>query len=315
MPALDSGRSLALLLDELKRLKREGVESVYLSDAGLAWLRQLGENRVSKGVVASGKPAARPLGKPQESVNLIDLVQEPPSSTTKRKKSATQPAADPAVILPPPPRIELPAGDKHEQWTWLQERVLQCETCRNQVKPGKQVVFGVGNLDADIFFCGEAPGADEEVQGEPFVGPAGQLLTRIIQAMGLSREAVYIGNIMNWRPETGTGYGNRPPSREEMAFCMPYLLGQLEIVKPKAVVALGATAAKGLQSLDSNPRMGDVRGRWYEVSGIPLMITFHPSYLLRNQTKAKKRLVWEDMLLVMEKLGMPISDKQRGYFL
>jgi DNA polymerase len=192
--------------------------------------------------------------------------------------------------------------------------VLHCPECLHRVKPGKKVVFGVGSLEADLFFCGEAPGAEEELQGEPFVGPAGQLLTKIIQAMGLQRQDVYIGNIMNWRPEMPTSVGNRPPTAAEMAFCLPYLKAQLAIVRPRVIVALGATAVSGLLGPDSKRRMADVRGQWQQFEGVPLMVTFHPSYLLRNQTLQTKRVVWEDMLKVMEHLQMPISDKQRQFF-
>src|SRR5690606_28017597 len=129
--------------------------------------------------------------------------------------------------LPPPPVVTLPEGDKATRWQALRQRVLQDEVCRAQVRPGKQGVFGVGSLEAKLFFCGEAPGAEEEVAGEPFVGPAGQLLTRMIGAMGLARGDVYIGNIMNWRPQLSVEpnreqYGNRPPTAAEMAYCLPF---------------------------------------------------------------------------------------------
>ena len=214
-----------------------------------------------------------------------------------------------------PEAFTLPEGTKEEQWKWLKQRVLTCPHCLKHLYPGKKLVFGSGNLDADIFFCGEAPGADEEEQGEVFVGRAGQLLTKIIEAMGLKRFDVYIGNIMNWRPETPNHIGNRPPTQEEMQFCLPYLKGQLNIVKPKVIVALGATAVSGLLGHDSQRRMRDCRGNWFEFNGVPLMITYHPSYLLRNATNASKRIVWEDMLKVMEFLQMPISERQRNYFL
>ena len=204
---------------------------------------------------------------------------------------------------------------KQEQWEILRKNVLSSPELLSHVRPGKQLVFGVGNLDAKIFFCGEAPGADEEIQGEPFVGRAGQLLTKMIAAMGLSRQDVYIGNIMNWRPETGTESGNRPPTQEEMEFCLPFLIKQIEIVKPKAIVALGATAVNGLLGIDRTRKMSQIRGSWRSFCNIPLMITFHPSYILRNNTNAMKRLIWEDLLRVMEKVGMQISDKQRNYFL
>ena len=175
------------------------------------------------------------------------------------------------------------------------------------------MVFGVGNLDAEIFFCGEAPGAEEEKEGIPFVGPA-DLLTRIIEAMGIDREKVYIGNILNWRPRHNQSYGNRPPSVQEMSFCLPYLKAQIEIVKPKVLVALGKTATDGLLGHDPKRRLSDFRGKWCQVMDIPMMVTYHPSYLLHNPSKTSKRKVWEDMLLVMEKLEMNISDRQRAFF-
>ena len=211
-------------------------------------------------------------------------------------------------------KIKLPKGTKQEQYEWLKSLVLHDEECLKHVRPGKKLVFGVGNLDAKLFFCGEAPGADEEIQGEPFVGRAGKLLTKIISAMGLSRDSVYISNIMSWRPEMPTEVGNRPPTQQEMTFCLPYLCAEIEIVKPKAIIALGATSVKGLTG-DESIRMHDIRGKWMLFEDIPLMPTFHPSYLLRNNTNTTKRLVWEDMLEAMSKVGLPISEKQKKYFL
>jgi DNA polymerase len=211
--------------------------------------------------------------------------------------------------------FSLPAGNKRYQWEWLRDQVLNSGDFQKHLRPEKQLVFGTGNLDADIFFCGEAPGADEEIQGIPFVGRAGQLLTKIILAMGLPREQVYISNIMNWRPEMPTEHGNRPPTQEEMEYCLPYLRAQVDIVRPKVVVALGATATNGLLGYDSQRRISLCRGQWYTFQDIPLIVTFHPSYLLRNQNSATKRLVWEDMLAVMKQVGKVISDKQTKYFL
>ena len=194
--------------------------------------------------------------------------------------------------------------------------MLADPVCNAHVKPGKKVVFGIGNLSAKIFFCGEAPGADEEIQGVPFVGRAGQLLTKIISAMGLKREEVYIGNIMNWRPEMPTSRGNRPPTSEEMAYCLPYLEAQIAIVRPQVVVALGKTAVNGLLGEDPNRKMGAIRGKWSKFGESDLMITYHPSFLLQyGNNNTMKRLVWEDMMAVMERVGIPVSEKQRSYFL
>jgi uracil-DNA glycosylase len=163
-------------------------------------------------------------------------------------------------------------------------------------------------------FVGEAPGADEDAQGEPFVGAAGQLLTKIISATGLSRADVYIANILKCRPDTpGQSYGNRKPTPEEMATCIPYLHEQIDLIRPRVLVALGATAVEGL--LGKTVGITKLRGNWQTYRDTPLMPTFHPSYLLRNQAMTEKRKVWEDILQVMEKLEMPVTEKQRNFFL
>jgi len=163
-------------------------------------------------------------------------------------------------------------------------------------------------------FVGEAPGADEDEQGEPFVGKAGQLLTKIIQTMGFTRQTVYIANILKCRPDTpGQSAGNRKPTPEEMKTCLPYLLAQIDLIQPKVIVALGATAVEGL--FGKTIGITKLRGTWMTFRNTPVMPTYHPAYLLRNQALSEKRRVWEDMLQVLERLGAPISAKQRGYFL
>ena len=162
-------------------------------------------------------------------------------------------------------------------------------------------------------FVGEAPGADEDLKGEPFVGRAGELLTRIIQTMGFQRSDVFIANVLKCRPNMPAGVsGNRPPTPEEMETCLPYLRKQIELIEPKIVVALGAVAMRGL--FGKTEPMGQMRGRWHTFGSIPVMPTYHPSYLLRAQAISEKRRVWEDMLQVLERLGLPISEKQRNYF-
>ena len=231
------------------------------------------------------------------------------------------PSAAPVISsIGPSPVVVLPAGDKATRWNALLEQVRNDPVCRAQLRPGKKVVLGVGNLDAKIMFVGEAPGAEEEVQGEPFVGPAGQLLTKMIGAMGLARGDVYIGNIMNWRPQLptvggATQVGNRPPTEEEMRYCLPYLRAQIEVVNPALLVALGSTAAQGLLGFASFKTLGEIRGQWREFAGMPLLVTYHPSYILRSQSNRSKRMIWEDLLKVMERAGLPISEKQRAYFL
>jgi len=209
--------------------------------------------------------------------------------------------------------LQRSSSDKATRLMPMREQVAVCILCPHLARSRTQTVFGVGSADAEVMFIGEAPGAEEDARGEPFVGRAGQLLTKIIETMGFTRDTVYIANILKCRPDMPTGVsGNRPPSTAEMETCLPYLREQIDIIEPKVLVALGATAVEGL--LGTRGTMRDLRGRWHEYHGTPLMITYHPSYLLRNQTPTEKRKVWEDMLAVLEKLGRPISERQRNFF-
>jgi uracil-DNA glycosylase family 4 len=230
---------------------------------------------------------------------------------------APPPVLETQSIVPtesPPEQLPQPSEDTETTMAALRQRASACLKCPHLVKIRRNVVFGVGDIHAQLMFVGEAPGADEDAQGEPFVGAAGQLLTRIIKTMGLSRETVYIANILKCRPDTpGQSAGNRKPTGDEMKTCLPYLLEQIDLIRPKVLVALGATAIEGL--VGAGGGIGKLRGKFQIFRKIPLMPTFHPAYLLRNQALAEKRKVWEDMLQVMEKLQMPISDKQRAYFL
>jgi uracil-DNA glycosylase family 4 len=297
--------ALNAITDELRRLKASGVSSVSVSDEGIAALRR----SVAARPIAAAVPGSAAAKPPAKAAPAAAPAAKPPAKPA--------PPASPAV---PPPTFTLPKGDKDTQWAALRQIVLDDPVCRAKVRPGKKVVLGVGSLDAAIMFVGEAPGAEEEVQGEPFVGPAGQLLTRMITGMGLARADVYIGNIMNWRPDLPVGpdgiqTGNRPPTDAEMAHCLPYIRAQMDIVGPRVLVALGATAAKALLGPGTFGALGEVRGRWHEYCGLPLMVTYHPSYILRNPTNRTKRLIWEDLLKVMERVSLPISEKQRAFFL
>lgn len=236
-----------------------------------------------------------------------------PAAMPARASKAAAPSTTPGVYDPVTDPA-LPKADRLAQLRACPER-LPCQQCPyGQGADNKHIVFGVGNIDTELMFVGEAPGADEDVKGEPFVGRAGQLLNKIIATMGYQREQIYLANVLKCRPDTpGQAFGNRPPTPVEMQSCRPCLFEQIDIIQPKAIVALGATAMKGLLDLDAPMR--DLRGRWHDFKGIPVMATYHPSYLLRNQAPTEKRKVWEDLLLVKEKLGHPITDKDRGYFL
>ena len=303
------------VLEELKRQRSEGTRHLYMEESTLQGLEEL-----LGGGKKESQPIAAVIDKPR-----FDQVSEPPAVARVPSDSQAPEQEKPVPVSQPtpksvnpalakPPEISLPDGSKAERWNWLKERVLGCKVCQSELNPEAKVVFGVGSLDADLFFCGEAPGPEEEEAGEPFVGPAGELLNKIISVMGLSRESVYLGNVVNFRPRHERAYGNRPPTSEELNFCLPYLRAQLEIIKPKIVVALGKTATDGLLGPDPQRRLGQMRGNWHEYEGIPMMVTYHPSYLLHNPSKSSKRKVWDDMLLVMEKLELPISEKQRSFF-
>lgn|SRR5262245_50605800 len=182
------------------------------------------------------------------------------------------------------------------------EQAAGCTRCPELASTRTQTVFGVGPIDAELCFIGEAPGADEDRLGEPFVGAAGQLLTRIITAMGMQREDVYIMNILRCRPP-----GNRVPKVDEARNCREYLDKQLDLVRPKYICTLGATAAQHLLGV-STP-IGKLRGKFFDYRGIPVICTYHPASLLPSRSPEKKKDVWEDMKLLLERMGKPIPGK------
>ena len=184
-----------------------------------------------------------------------------------------------------------------------------CQRCKLAKQGRKQIVFGTGDPHAELMFIGEGPGADEDAQGLPFVGRAGQLLNNMIGAMGLKREQVYIANIVKCRPP-----GNRTPERDECDTCSPFLMRQINVVRPKVIVALGATAAKNL--LGMNDSMASMRGKFYDFSppseggeqfGCKLAVTYHPAFLLRDPRQKKE--TWKDLQMVMRHLGLPMPQR------
>jgi len=314
-PPVNTREQLLALNDELRRLKTEGRRTIAITEESLAELRA---------VLADQPPVDVTAGADDRSP--VAAFVDPDSLAVPATPAVATPLS-PMPALPQRDEIVLPEGDKATRWQALRERVLHDPVCREHVYPGKQVVFGVGNLEATIMFVGEAPGGDEEDQGEPFVGRAGQLLNRMIKAMGLERNQVYIGNILNWRPAMGvrnadgSQTGNRPPTAEEMAYCLPHIRAQIAVIQPKVLVALGKTAVDGLLGADRFKSMGAARGAWHAYADTPLRATYHPSYLLRQEglvsasAKKIKRDAWEDLLAVMERAGVPISEKQRNFFL
>ena len=302
---------LEAAIQHLEELKARGIRLVSVSQEALAELGQMRERPPMKAPSPEARAPQLSIEKPL--VQLTPPVPpKPVTQTPLREQALSLSLPGEAVAAPAAP--ELSPETKRAAFAELRQRAMACVKCAHLAASRKNVVFGVGNIDAELMFIGEAPGADEDEQGEPFVGKAGQLLTRIIVAMGLARDSVYIGNILKCRPDTpGQSAGNRKPTPEEMQTCIPYLYEQIDLIRPRVIVALGATAVEAL--LGKTIGITRLRGTWKTYRGLPLMPTYHPAYLLRNQAPIEKRRVWEDMMQVMEKLGMPISDKQRKFFL
>ena len=251
---------------ELARMARQHIKS--LQAAGIEWV-----------------PAAKDTG---SALSLFGAEFVPASANQQ---------SGPASIAGTE-NLLLSLDQKKQELQVLAERVSQCTRCAGLAATRTQTVFGVGNINPELCFVGEAPGADEDRTGEPFVGAAGQLLNRIIAACGMKREEVYICNIIKCRPP-----GNRLPSTEEAGNCREYLEKQLELIRPKFICALGACAAQNL--LHTTVSIGKLRGRLMDYRGIPVLCTYHPAYLLRNPVMKKE--VWEDMKKLMQQMGRPIK--------
>jgi uracil-DNA glycosylase len=233
-------------------------------------------------------------------------TQEQESTTEMPKKTAGGSAPDSNILEVLNPKPEQRVADPVAALKLIREDLGDCTRCKLHKQGRKQIVFGVGNPNAELMFVGEGPGADEDAQGEPFVGRAGQLLNNMIKAMGLRREEVYIANVVKCRPP-----GNRTPERDECDTCSPFLMRQIAVIKPKVVVALGAVAAKNLLAI--NAPMSELRGKFYDFMpagvrsdpswpGARLAVTYHPAFLLRDPRQ--KGEAWKDLQMVMKYLGL-----------
>lgn len=292
---------LATLSGILQRDKRRGTSTLACEAATLERLRQL--------------PAAL------RGMNRRDAT--PPPAAEKDAAEAVP--APPMVPAPAPALAVTPVLDEAARRQGLNAIFHQVKAARLPETLGtvfSTLVFASGNPMADILFVGEAPGAEEEKVKKPFVGPAGQMLEKILKAMGLGRDEVYISNLVKYRPKMDDGrmQGSRirPPTIDEMAASLPFIRAEIELLRPKVIVALGRTAAEGL--LERSEPIAAFRSQAHTFAGIPVVVTYHPSYLLRQDKGSEgddmraKRLVWEDMLRAMEFAGLPISEKQRGFF-
>jgi len=293
---------LALTLDpELRRALAERVR--YCHEMGIYdfYRREPGPAQLMESESAASKVFS--AGSHSPSGVLQSELREEMSA---RKSAAVPTIAEGNILEIVSPKAEYGVADPGAALKLIREDLGDCTRCKLHQQGRKQIVFGVGNPRAELMFVGEGPGADEDAQGEPFVGRAGQLLNNMIKAMGLQREDVYIANIVKCRPP-----GNRTPEPDECETCLPFLMRQIAAIKPKVVVALGATAAKNLLAMNSS--LGELRGRFYDFKpvgafadsswpGARLAVTYHPAYLLRDPRQ--KGEAWKDLQMVMKYLGI-----------
>lgn len=265
--------------------------------AGVAWVPRIEPVLPAAAPSPGAKTATTPPDRPASPPAPLPAA---PQETDMPKKATPSPLtllADRCTTFQP---LELARPDRESRLAALKERVAACQRCSELARTRTQTVFGVGNPEARIVFIGEAPGADEDAKGEPFVGRAGQLLNDIIKACRLQREDIYICNILRCRPP-----GNRLPSFAEAENCREYLDGQLAIVNPDYIVCWGSCAAKNL--LGTEEAIGKLRGKFYTYGRARVLCTYHPSYLLRNP--AAKKDVWEDMKFLFKEMGVDLTAK------
>jgi uracil-DNA glycosylase len=282
---------LASIRDYLEQLREEGIEGLPVIAPAPAVDSAVEAARRQDTAVAPPVVKARPASSSSIREKLRVIADEQPP----RESRVTSSSASTELLS------RYPGLEKTDSLELLREFIGECTRCK--LAPARtNLVFGVGNPTAQLMFIGEAPGADEDLRGEPFVGRAGQLLTDIIErGMGMSRADVYICNIIKCRPPE-----NRNPEPDEVAACEPFLFRQVELVRPRVIVGLGTFAVHAL--LKVKTPISKLRGVWQQVRGIPLMPTFHPAYLLRNP--ADKRLVWADIQEVMKLLGQPVPPRR-----
>ena len=301
----DPAEALDILLEELKRQKAAGVRRVSITADSLVALKSLAGAPTSPAAApaapAPTRSVAAPLSAPARPV-VAPVVAVAP-------KPAIVVSAAP---IPDAPIFTLAAGTKAERLQALRQLVEACVETKKHLTAPQRPLLGHGSPDAKVVFVGEAPTIGEMEAGQAFAGESGELLQKILSAAAINPADCYFAPVMVWRPEPPTQYGKRPPTARELAFNLPYLRAQIDVVAPRAVVALGAQAFEALHG--RTPTITQARGQWFDLGGVPLLATFHPNYLLHSPSASAKRTVWEDFLLLMEKLGLPISEKQRAFF-
>ncbi len=314
---------LDALVSELRRLKRDGVSRVAVSDASLEALKSLA--LVAKAAVPEASPVAAPEVREEPARVVVrepepvrapvvrEPVSVPASEPAKAPASRSAPKPPAAPPMPVPPKLDLPAGPAAARLAALRERLLNDPAALTRVSAGKSLVAFDGPADAPVLFLIHMPGPDDARDGRVLGGAEGELYGKIVAAMGLPRAKVLTASLLPYRPEIAGGYDHREPLPDEVAYYLPFLRELIATVKPRALVALGGGAQEAL--FGKCDAISKSRGIWREYEGVPVMPTYHISYLIRNNTNKSKRIVWEDMLAVMERLALPVSEKQRGYFL
>ena len=286
--------SAAPLIDYLRELEGRGEKYISVDDDARKILREF-YLRARNGTVASASAVSpnkaagvKPVA--AKTADVAGLSAETPHVETQQHDAA---AAD---------GLQASGSSAKEKIASLKRQVAKWPAVLALADLRKTMVFSVGNPEADIMLVGESPGYDEERLGEPFVGKAGQKLDGILKAMGVERNNTYITNIVKFRPAMPN----------QLAAFMPFIQEEIKVVAPKVIIALGGTAAQAL--LASEESLVNMRGEFHDCDGVPLRVTYHPSYILHNEATSEKRKIWEDMLAVMDLLQMPVSEKQRGYF-
>lgn len=336
-------QAVHLLTVILQQRQNHGNEGIVLSEQQLDMLhklpqhiRQLSAPRLtspqSTGIAASTQTPAAPSSPSHLAPIASASPPGPNPGNANPSASPTFPSSNAPDSHQTQKTKQRPALDQHRpveshnsdelerrnKLNDLYKKVKSDPRCRALGSLRETVVFACGNTNARLMLIGEAPGAEEERLKEPFVGPAGQLLDKILQGMGFKREDVYISNIVKFRPQVGgsqnQGNGNRKPNQEEIKACLKYIMAEIDVVQPDVIVALGGTAANAL--LGGNTPVGKLRMQSHSLKGIPLVVTYHPSYLLHCETSspgklnAEKRKVWNDMKSAMKTLEVPPSSHQ-----
>lgn len=321
---MSAGLPQHLTLDYLRALLSRGVETAAVTEEARTVLRKwvMDARRRARGEAPSSVPSPPVAGETQPQPEISD--QPSPDSVDEVSfgnelrdiLNGVQPGGrEEEAALPPHLSFALEGETEEEKLSSLRELVVNWPPLRKMGSLRDTPVFSSGNPRADIMMVTDAPGLYEEKQGIPLAGPSGQKLDAMLKAMGLSRSDIYLTHLVKYRPALPRQLtNNRPPTDREIEVSLPILREEIMLVRPKVVVALGAIAARGILQSGETP-LSALRGTFHTAFNTPVRVTYNPSYLLRTEDISEKRKVWEDMLCVMEQAGLPISEKQRSYFL